>query len=89
MDANVIELPNHCESNNQTIKMYAAVILQAHRKKIVVPHMWVQKTELTRSTKIFISTDEQKLPNFTLPTRYFLSKSDACYNGIYLKSYGK
>lgn len=66
--------------------MYSAVILQSMRTKLVIPEKWVQELNLNRETKIFLSDDEEKPANFTAPIRYFLQNTDACYNGIYLKS---
>lgn len=76
-------------SYNIAAKMYAAVILQAHRRKFVVPHKWLQHSLQNRLTKIFLSSDESKPANFSLPTRFFLANTDACYNAIYLKSFGE
>lgn len=56
------------------------------RTKLVIPEKWVQELNLNRETKIFLSDDEEKPANFTAPIRYFLQNTDACYNGIYLKS---
>lgn len=69
--------------------MFAAVILQAHRKKLAVPEAWVQEKNPNHQTKVFFSKNEQKSPDFTLPVKYFLQDSDSVYNAIYLKSFGE
>lgn len=69
--------------------MYAAIILQAHRRKIVLPDKWVQFKSPNRETKVFVSENEQKPANFGLPVKFFRQKEDCVHNGIYLKSFGK
>lgn len=69
--------------------MYAAIILQAHRKKLVLPDKWVQRKIQNRETKVFISKDENKPANFSLAVKYFQQEKDSVYHAIYLKSFGK
>lgn len=59
---------------------YCIVILQ-NKKVLVVPEMWVQSKN-RRSTKIFLSGDENKVPDFDIPVKYFIQDDDACYNGF-------
>lgn len=67
--------------------MYAAVIIQSNRSKLVIPAKWVSEKIPRRETKIFVSNDDSKRANFILPVCYFYDPDkDACYNAIYLKS---
>lgn len=68
--------------------MYCVVLLQ-NRKTVVVPEEWVQHKSRKRTTKIFQSVDESKIPDFSLSTKYFIQKCDACYYGYYIEKYRK
>lgn len=69
--------------------MFGAVILQAHRKKIAVPEAWIEEKKPNQQTKIFISKNLQKTPDFSLAVKFFQQDEDCVHNAIYLKSFGK
>lgn len=66
--------------------MYCVILLQNH-KRIAVPSDWVQHKTPRKNTKIFLSSDETKIPDFELPIKYFIQPNDACYNGFFLGKY--
>lgn len=68
--------------------MYAAVRLQ-NGKRLAIPRKWVLRKKRQRETKIFLSKNENRKPNFNLRIQYFPTIEDGCYNGIYYKSFGK
>lgn len=68
--------------------MYCLVLMQ-NRQKLVVPADWVQHKNRKKSTKIFLSADENKEPDFHLETKYFIQPYDACYYGFSLGLYRK
>lgn len=68
--------------------MFSVVLLQ-NRKKLVVPSDWVQHKNRKKSTKIFLSANENKTPDFSLETKYFIQPFDACYYGFFIDQYRK
>lgn len=68
--------------------MKCVVILQNRTTKIV-PASWVQNKNRKKNTNIFISPDENKVPDFSLPIKYFNQSVDACYYGFCLGKYSK
>lgn len=72
---------------SQAIKMEYAVVLLQNRKTIVVPEYWVQHKNRKKMTKIYLSQDENNIPNFDLEPKYFIQQSDACYNGFFIGKY--
>lgn len=54
-----------------------------------VPSEWVQNKDPNGSTVIFISANENTEPDFGLKRYYFMQKKDACYNGFFLREFGK
>lgn len=69
--------------------MYCVIMLQAHKRKLIVPQSWVLHSKRYKPAKIFFSENQSAQPNFDLRTCYFLQKEDACYNGYCLKECGK
>lgn len=61
-----------------------AVQLQNSRT-IIVRGDWIQNKNPKKWTKIFRSKVKNKTPNFSLPTKFFLTDDDACYNGLCLR----
>lgn len=76
----------HFDFNSSTMRY--VVILQNRTAK-AVPADWIQSKNPHKLTKIFISSDENKEPDFTLPVKYFNQESDACYYGFCMGKYGK
>lgn len=59
------------------------VVIFQNREVRVVPEMWIQHKQ-KKSTKIFLSQNENQIPDFTLPVKYFIQEKDSCYNGFVL-----
>lgn len=80
---------HHIQVTPQSVKMYGAVILQAHRKKLAVQDNWIEEKKANQVTKVFLSKNEQKSPDFTLPVKFFEQNEDSVHNAIYIRSFGK
>lgn len=66
---------------------FFAVVLQQNRM-IVVKETWIKNPIVGQNSKVYISNDEQSVPDFSLRPIYLLNTSiDACYNGRIIKKF--
>lgn len=80
--------------------LYFAVYLNDHKKNVLIPDFWCESLDLARAINsglnsnenhlIFLSSDLNKIPDFSIPVRKTLDWDvDGCYFGKIKRAFSK